>query len=89
MWGAIVRNPGMSSEVGVPEYLMLRNSLLLVRTHFGRYHAFIRFVMAVWVTARGALGGRRTPFWHLPARVHALRDFTRGRFGAPPAALLR
>jgi N-acetylglucosaminyl-diphospho-decaprenol L-rhamnosyltransferase len=85
VWGAVVRNPGMSSEVGVPEYLMLRNSLLLVRTHFGRYHAFIRFVMAAWVTARGALGGRRTPFWHLGARVAALRDFVLGRFGPPPS----
>lgn len=87
VWGAVVRNPGMSSEVGVPEYLMLRNSLLLVREHFGRYHAFIRFVMASWTTARGALGGRRTPFWDLRARVYALRDFLRGRNGPPPAAL--
>ncbi|HEX4905420.1 MAG TPA: glycosyltransferase [Acidimicrobiales bacterium] len=87
VWGAVVRNPGMSSEVGVPEYLMLRNSLLLVRTHFGRYHAFIRFVMAAWVTARGALGGRRTPFWHLRARLLALRDFLLGRFGPPPRSL--
>jgi N-acetylglucosaminyl-diphospho-decaprenol L-rhamnosyltransferase len=87
VWGAVVRNPGMSSGVGVPEYLMLRNSLLLVRTHFGRYHAFVRFVMATWVTVRGALGGRRTPFWDLRARVFALRDFLRGRFGPPPRAL--
>jgi GT2 family glycosyltransferase len=89
VWGAVVRNPGMSSEVGVPEYLMLRNSLLLVRTHFGRYHAFIRFVMATWATARGALGGRRTPFWDLRARIYALRDFLLGRFGPPPGALTR
>jgi GT2 family glycosyltransferase len=86
VWGAVVRNPGMSSEVGVPEYLMLRNSLLLVRTHFGRYNAFIRFVMAAWVTVRGSLGGRRTPFWHRAARVAAMRDFLRGRFGPPPAS---
>jgi GT2 family glycosyltransferase len=88
VWGAVVRNPGMSSEVGVPEYLMLRNSLLLVRTYWGRYHAFIRFVMAAWVTVRGALGGRRTPFWDLRARRWALRDFVRGRTGPPPAGLL-
>lgn len=89
VWGAVVRNPGMSSEVGVPEYLMLRNSLLLVRTHFGRYNAFIRFVMASWVTVRGALGGRRTPFWDLRARLYALRDFLAGRYGPPPANLTR
>jgi GT2 family glycosyltransferase len=89
VWGAVVRNPGMSSEVGVPEYLMLRNSLLLVRSHWGRYHAFIRFVAAAWVTARGALGGTRTPFWDLRARVVALRDFLAGRTGPPPATLTR
>ena len=88
VWGAVVRNPGMSSEVGVPEYLMLRNSLLLVRTYWGRYHALIRFVMAVWVTARGALGGRRTPFWDLRARRWAPRDFLLGRDGPPPRQLL-
>ena len=89
VWGAVVRNPGMSSEVGVPEYLMLRNSLLLVRDHFGRYHALIRFLMACWTTARGALGGRRTPFWDLRARLIALRDFLLRRYGPPPAELLR
>ena len=87
VWGAIVHNPGMSSGVGVPEYLMLRNSLLLVRDHFGRYNAFVRYVMATWVTVRGALGGRRTPFWDLRARMYALRDFPLGRFGPPPARL--
>jgi GT2 family glycosyltransferase len=88
VWGAVVRNPGMSSEVGVPEYLMLRNSLLLVRSHFGRYPAFIRFTMATWVTVRGVLRpDRRTPFWHLPARRLALRDFLAGRYGPPPPEL--
>jgi len=84
VWGAIVHNPGMSSDVGIPEYLMLRNSLLLVRDHFGRYNAFVRYVTATWVTVRGALGGRRTPFWDLKARLLALRDFPLGRFGPPP-----
>lgn len=89
VWGAVVRNPGMSSETGVPEYLMLRNSLWLVRSYWGRYHAFIRFVAASYVTVRGALGGKRTPFWDLRARLLALRDFLLGRDGPPPAAMLR
>jgi N-acetylglucosaminyl-diphospho-decaprenol L-rhamnosyltransferase len=84
VWGAVVRNPGMSSEIGVPEYLMLRNSLLLVRTHWGRYHASIRFIAASYVTLRGALGGKRTPFWDLRARLLALRDYALGRTGPPP-----
>ena len=90
VWGAVVRNPSMSSESGVPEYLMLRNSLHLVRRNFGRYPAFIRFAMALWSTASGAARpSRRTPFWHLPGRLFALRDFLLGRGGPPPAALLR
>ena len=88
VWGAVVANPGMSSEPGVAEYLMLRNSILLVRRHFGRYRAGIRFLMAVWVTARGALRpARRTPFWDLPARLLALRDALLGRSGPPPPRL--
>jgi GT2 family glycosyltransferase len=38
VWGAVVRNAGMTSEIGVPEYLMQRNTLMLVRDHFGRGH---------------------------------------------------
>jgi GT2 family glycosyltransferase len=90
VWGAVVRNPGMSSEVGVPEYLMLRNSLLLVRSHFGRYPAFIRFTMAAWGTVRGVLwADRRPPFWHLQGRRLAMRDFLQGRYGPPPEELSR
>ncbi|MEX2659451.1 MAG: glycosyltransferase [Acidimicrobiales bacterium] len=90
VWGAVVRNPSMSSESGVPEYLMLRNSLHLVRRNFGRYPASIRFAMAIWTTFSGTLlPTRRTPFWHLGGRLLALRDFLLGRDGPPPAALLR
>lgn len=90
VWGAVVRNPSMSSESGVPEYLMLRNSLHLVRRNFGRYPATIRFAMALWTTAAGSVRpSRRPPFWHLPGRLFAMRDFLLGRDGPPPAALLR
>jgi N-acetylglucosaminyl-diphospho-decaprenol L-rhamnosyltransferase len=87
VWGAVVRNPSMSSERGVPEYLMLRNNLLLIREHSGRWPAAFYFGLAVWLTVRGALGGRKTLFWHLPARRLALRDFLRRRYGPPPAEL--
>lgn len=90
VWGAVVRNPGMSSERGVAEYLMLRNSLLLVRRHFGRYPAAIRLAMAVGSTVIGIIRpARRTPFWHLQGRVLALRDYLLGRDGPPAASLLR
>jgi GT2 family glycosyltransferase len=90
VWGAVVRNPSMSSEDGVAEYLMLRNSLHLVRRNFGRYPAAIRLVMAVSTTLVGVVRpSRRTPFWHLRARLLALRDFLLGRDGPPAPSLLR
>ena len=89
VWGAVVANPGMTSEVGVPEYLMLRNSLLLVKEHSGRYPAFIRLCMALWRTALGAaFESQRSPFWDLRARRYALRDFLLGRTGPPPDEVL-
>lgn len=83
--GAHVFNPNMSNPRPVIDYLMVRNTLLLVRSHSGRYKASIRFCMAVaqlW-TERG-----RSPYHHTEARLHALVDFLRGRFGPPPARLV-
>ena len=42
--GAMVRNPYVGSASAAIDYLQLRNTLLLVREHSGRYHAFIRYV---------------------------------------------
>ena len=89
VWGAVVRNPSMSASSAAVEYLQLRNSLLLVRDHFGRYPAFIRLTMAVGDTAMRTLLPRwRTPIFSLPARWHAIVDFGRGHYGPPPASLL-
>jgi len=88
VWDAIVHNPHMSGGSAAVEYLQLRNSLLLVRDHFGRYPAFIRLTMAVGDTAmRALLPKRRTPIFSLAARCRAIVDFGRGRFGPPPARL--
>lgn len=87
--GAVVRNPGQSSEAAVPQYLMLRNTLQLVHRHFGWDKAALQFVVVLGITVRGALGGTRAPFWHLPARWLALRDFLLGRVGPPPRSLSR
>lgn len=88
VWGAVVRNTGMTSEAGVPEYLMLRNTLHLVRRHFGRTHALFLFGVSAWITVRGTLlPRRRPPYWHPRARRLALRDFVLGRLGPPPRAL--
>lgn len=83
--GARVFNPNMSNPRPVIDYLMVRNTLLLVRAHSGRYKASIRFGIAVtqlWTERR------RSPYHHTTARLHALADFLRGRYGPPPARLV-
>jgi hypothetical protein len=87
--GAMVRNPYVGSASAAIDYLQLRNTLLLVREHSGRYHAFIRFSIAVWHLLSGAVApSRRGPYWNVSGRLAALVDFTRGRFGPPPARLM-
>jgi N-acetylglucosaminyl-diphospho-decaprenol L-rhamnosyltransferase len=82
--GAMVVNPDMSNTPPAVDYLMVRNTLLLVRRHSGRYKALIRFVMACAqvVTERG-----RNPYHDTRARLLALRDFLAGRSGPPPESL--
>ncbi len=86
--GAMVRNPYVSSASAAIDYLQLRNTLLLVREHSGRYHAFIRYCIALWHLGSGLVApSRRGPYWNVRGRVAALRDFTLHRFGAPPLSL--
>jgi GT2 family glycosyltransferase len=88
VWGAIVRNPSVSVRSEVAEYLMLRNSLLLVREHFGRYPAFIRICFALVNTTRlGLHPAARGPFFSWRARRRALGDFLWRRLGPPPPDL--
>ena len=88
VWDAVVENPSLSASSTVVEYLQLRNSLLLVRDHFGRYPAFIRLTMAIGDTVlRAVAPRRRTPIFSVPARWRAMVDFGRGRFGPPPRSL--
>ena len=47
VWHALVRNPSLSVSVAAVEYLKLRNTLLLVRQHFGRYPVSIRLTRRV------------------------------------------
>jgi GT2 family glycosyltransferase len=86
--GAIVVNPDLGTRIAVIDYLQLRNTLLLVREHSGRYHATIRFLLALEQLLAGLVSpSRRGPYWDPRARVQALLDHLRGRYGAPPLAI--
>ena len=87
--GALVVNPDLGTRIPVIDYLQLRNTLLLVREHSGRYHAFIRGLLAVGQLLGGMVSpARRGPYFDPRARVRALIDHARGRYGPPPASLL-
>jgi GT2 family glycosyltransferase len=89
VWHALVHNSSLSAPVAAVEYLKLRNTLLLVRQHFGRYPVSIRLAMALVDTAAGAVVRSRRPDpFPVSARLRAIADFGRGHFGPPPASLL-
>ena len=86
--GSVVRNPGTTVGRPVVEYLQTRNTLLLIREHFGAYNASMRLLIAVLSTANQWLRpSRRAPWFDARARWMAMRDFVRRRFGPPPVAL--
>jgi hypothetical protein len=101
VWGAIVAN-GRPPRADLSRYLQLRNTLLLLQKHFGIGAAMARltFEAGAWVAGKDqptlGVGIGFGPCEHEVERAAvrratrlALRDFTRRRFGAPPAELLR
>lgn len=86
--GAPVNNPYLGGQADIVDYLMLRNTLLLVRSHFGRYRAFVRGVIALGHLTSGVLRPGSRPWIFAPAaRVRALADHARRRYGPPPSSL--
>ncbi|NNF54529.1 MAG: glycosyltransferase [Acidimicrobiales bacterium] len=82
--GARVYNPRVSTPKPVAEYLMERNTLLLIGKHFGRFHLAVRAVLAIGQLIDGTTRpSRRGEYWSARARLRALRDAARGRWGAP------
>ena len=86
VWGAVVANGSLPAQL-VADYLQLRNTLLLIRSRFGRWPTFVRALLAV----SGALGRARRDRahagLHLRLEARAVADFLRGRFGPPPPAV--
>jgi GT2 family glycosyltransferase len=88
--GAEVRNQDVGSQADVIDYLQLRNTLLMVREHSGLYHATIRLLIALWQLGTGlVVPARRGPYWSPRARLRAILDHLRHRYGPPPADLVR
>ena len=87
VWGAIVTNPGTSTESPLRSYLFARNSLLLVRDYAGWWSAWLRASMILLNTLRLRL---QSPGGHFPfsarARFRAVRDYFAGRWGKPDFA---
>ena len=88
--GARVQNIHIGSGMAIVDYLQTRNTLLLVQEMSGWYHAFIR----AWFTLVQTWRGVRRPetralIFDARARMLGLRDFALGRFGPPPASMMR
>ena len=87
VWGAIVTNPGTSTESPLRSYLFARNSLLLVRDYAGWWSASLRAFMILLNTLRLRLRSPRGDFAFSPrARFRAVRDYFAGRWGKPDLA---
>lgn len=83
--GATVTNPDLGTPGAEVAYLQLRNTLLLVREHSGRYHATIRLLIALGEIVRASVQPAARDHLHHPrARLLAIADFLRGRLGPPP-----
>jgi len=87
VWGAIVTNPGTSTESPLRSYLFARNSLLLVRDYAGWWSALLRAAMILLNTLRLVLQSPGGDFaFSARARFRAVRDYFAGRWGKPDIA---
>jgi hypothetical protein len=78
----------MRSGSPAVDYLMHRNTLLLVREHSGPYHAFIRFNIAALQLLRGIVQpSSRAWLFSASGRALGMVDVLRGRYGPPPRIL--
>lgn len=86
--GAEVRNPGMSSSVERVAYLQLRNTLLMLREHFGVKNSLFRIAVALVQIPVGLFHApARGLHWSVRGRLFAIWDHLRGRYGPPPSRI--
>ena len=86
--GAEVRNPGMDSSVERVAYLQLRNTLLMLREHFGLKNSLFRIAVALLQIPVGLVHApARGLHWSVRGRLFAIWDHLRGRYGAPQARI--
>ncbi len=84
--GAMVSNPGMTSSIELVAYLQLRNTLLMLREHFGRWNVTFRTLLALLQIPAGMIHRpARGLHWSPRGRFKAIRDHLLGRYGPPPA----
>ncbi len=83
--GALVENPESNTDAAVIDHLMVRNTLLLLRVHFGMANMAFRIGV---VAAEHVVGWWRPtvrgPYHTGRARFRAVLDAIMGRFGPPP-----
>jgi GT2 family glycosyltransferase len=87
VWGAVVVNGRLPAQL-LADYLQVRNTLLLVRTHHGRQRAVMRSVLTIAPLLGRMRRDRRRWRLHLRLEGGALLDFWRGRTGPPPPSVV-
>jgi GT2 family glycosyltransferase len=88
--GAAVVNVHLSSATPAVDYLQLRNTLLLVRDHYGRYAGVNRLVSATLLLGLAIVRpSTRSDVFSAAAQVQAIRDHLAGRYGPPPERFFR
>lgn len=83
--GARVVNPTMRLGSQAVDYLMQRNTLVLVREMSGRAHSITRLAIALYGLLRGVVRPSTRSLLFAPrARLLGIAHYLRGRHGAPP-----
>ncbi len=85
LYGARVENPHVNTPAPMIDYLKERNTVLLVSSHFGWRKGLMRLGLTTWHLVRGLVQpASRVAGWSASARVAAIRDVLRRRWGPPP-----